>query len=97
MTGTRRTTAGLDARRRKALYHAWHRGVREMDLLLGRFAHQAIGRLTDRELSDLEELMTVPDQELYAWLSGRSPPPDDYDTPLLHKIIQFHANQPMDH
>ena len=93
MTGTRRTTAGLSVRRRKALYQAWHRGTREMDLLLGRFADHAIGDLSDSELSDFETLMTAPDQELYAWLCGRSEPPDDYDMPLLRMITEFHATR----
>ena len=29
---------GLDARRRRLLFRSWHRGIREMDLIMGRFA-----------------------------------------------------------
>ena len=38
MTGTTRSSEGLDARRRKLLFRAWHRGMREVDLIMGRFA-----------------------------------------------------------
>ena len=38
MTGSRRSSADLDPRRRKILFRAWHRGIREMDLLMGQFA-----------------------------------------------------------
>src|SRR5712691_6778729 len=33
MTGTRRSSEGLDLRRRKLLFRSWHRGMREMDLI----------------------------------------------------------------
>ena len=38
MTGTPRTSADLDPRRRRLLVRAWRRGIREMDLILGGFA-----------------------------------------------------------
>ena len=44
MTGSR-SSDGLDARRRKLLFRAWHRGMREMDLIMGRFADAAIERI----------------------------------------------------
>ena len=37
MTGTTRSSEGLDPRRRKLLFRSWHRGMREMDLILGSF------------------------------------------------------------
>src|SRR6185312_2474810 len=38
MTGSTRSSDGLDERRRRLLFRCWHRGTREMDLILGRFA-----------------------------------------------------------
>ena len=38
MTGTQRSSADLDVRRRKILFRSWHRGIREMDLIMGQFA-----------------------------------------------------------
>ncbi|WP_171524420.1 succinate dehydrogenase assembly factor 2, partial [Acinetobacter baumannii] len=37
-TGTTRASADLDPRRRKILFRSWHRGTREMDLIMGRYA-----------------------------------------------------------
>ena len=91
MTGTNRTMRGLDVRRRKALYHAWHRGTREMDLLLGRFADAAIDDLDDKDLDHFELLLEVPDQDLYSWISGRSPVAANYDTGLFRRLIDFHS------
>jgi len=38
MTGSDLSSAGLDARRRRILFRAWRRGMREMDIVMGRFA-----------------------------------------------------------
>src|ERR1700760_4584166 len=65
MTGSTRSSDGLDFRRKRALFRCWHRGTREMDLILGRFADAEIAGLTDRELDALERLIEVPDPDLY--------------------------------
>ena len=91
MTGTARSSAGLDERRRRLLYRAWHRGTREMDLIMGRFADAQIGALTDTEIGELEQLADVPDPELYAWLTGSRPVPDHYDLAVFRRLRDFHA------
>jgi antitoxin CptB len=73
------------------LYRSWHRGTREMDLIMGRFADAAISDLTEAEITELERLADVPDPELYAWLSGRRPVPDDYDLTVYRRLRDFHA------
>ena len=45
MSGTTRSSKGLDQRRRKLLFRSWHRGTREMDLIMGRFADATIEQL----------------------------------------------------
>ena len=81
--------AGLEVRRRKLLFRAWHRGMRELDLILGRFADSAIAQLTDDELEELERLMEVPDCDLLAWVMGQSSVHPDYDTPLWRRLSEF--------
>lgn len=90
MTGTERSSDGLEVRRKKLLFHAWHRGTREMDLLLGRFADATIADLSDHEVAAFEALMEVPDPDLYAWIAGQADVPDNWDDSLLRKIIAFH-------
>jgi hypothetical protein len=53
MSGTTRTSADLDPRRRRTLFRAWHRGIREMDLIMGRFADAEIGALSEEELTQV--------------------------------------------
>ena len=90
MTGTGRSSAGLDARRKRLLFRAWHRGIREMDFLLGRFLDAQIEHLAPSELDRLEILMGLPDPELYAWLTGAEPIPADADAAMLARIREFH-------
>ena len=49
MTGSTRSSGGLDDRRKRLLFRCWHRGTREMDLILGRFADAEIASLKDDE------------------------------------------------
>jgi antitoxin CptB len=89
MTGAAHSSEGLDARRRKLLFRAWHRGMRELDLIMGRFAESAIGQLTADELIDFEELMEVPDRELLAWVTGETDVRANFDTALFRRLRDF--------
>lgn len=90
MTGTARSSEGLDHRRRRLLFRAWHRGTREMDLIMGRFADAALADLSDTELADYERLMDLPDPDLYAWVIGERPIPPAHDTALFRRLCAFH-------
>jgi len=87
---TERSSEGLDERRRKVLFRAWRRGVREMDLIVGRFADAYITTLDATGLDDFERLMEAPNGELYAWVVGSERAPADYDTAVLEKLRAFH-------
>ena len=91
MSGTARSSEGLDARRRKLLFRSWHRGIREMDLILGGFADEAIATLNDAELDQYEHLLELQDADLLSWFTGGQSVPADFDTQLLKKIMAFHA------
>ncbi len=90
MSETMRTSAGLDERRKRLLYHAWHRGMREMDYVLGVFANDTIESLSNDELDAFEDIMRVPDPDMYKWLSGTTETPANWDTPLVRRIRAFH-------
>jgi antitoxin CptB len=88
---TERSSEGLDIRRRKLLFRAWRRGVRETDLIVGRFADAYIDKLDEAALDDFERLIEVPNSDLYAWVVGDIAVPADYDTTVLRNLIAFHA------
>ena len=89
MTGTTRSSDGLDDRRKRLLFRCWHRGTREMDLILGRFADAEIGNLSDNELSELERLIEVPDPDLYAAITGDKVLSSDVAGALFTRIKTF--------
>ncbi len=60
MTGTTVSTADLDPRRRRILFRAWHRGTREMDLLMGTFTDSEIRTMSEDDLGVLELLCEAP-------------------------------------
>ena len=89
MTGSTRSSDGLDDRRKRLLFRCWHRGTREMDLILGRFADAEIADLTDDEVTQLEHLIEVPDPDLYAALTGDAALAPQYITGLFDRIKSF--------
>ena len=94
MTGSTRSSGGLDDRRKRLLFRCWHRGTREMDLILGRFADAEIAGLSEDELAQLELLIEVPDPDLYAAVSGDGLPAPEFACELFDRIKAF---RPADH
>jgi len=80
----------LDVRRRRLLFRAWRRGVREMDLIIGRFADAYIDKFDEPGLDDFERLIEAPNAELYAWVTGGDAVPKNFDTAVLRQLIDFH-------
>jgi antitoxin CptB len=92
MSGLSISTEGLDARRKKLLFRAWHRGMREMDLIMGRFAEVSLPDMPDADLDTFELLIEVPDRDLLAWITGREEVPSNYDTALFRALRSFHSH-----
>ena len=89
MTGSTRSSDGLDARRCRLLFHSWHRGIKEMDLIMGRFSDAHIAEFTEQELDAYERLMEMRDQEILSWIDGTAEVPAAYDTPLFRRLRDF--------
>ena len=77
MTGTTRSSEGLDDRRKRLLFRCWHRGTREMDLIVGRFA--------DAHLAELS------DPDLYAALTGAGAIPPAMAGSVFERMRSFRA------
>lgn len=92
MSGTEISSAGLDPRRRRALFRAWHRGMREMDILLGKFADASLAGMSEAEMDEFEVILDAIDRDLLAWLTGEAPLPQEYDRPVMRKLMDFHRH-----
>ncbi|MCZ2158790.1 succinate dehydrogenase assembly factor 2 [Bartonella sp. 220] len=80
----------LDARRRRLVFRAWHRGIREMDLIFGHYVNAHIAGMSDKMLSELEYILSFDDRDLLTWVTGEILPPFEVDSPLFRDIINYH-------
>ena len=86
MSGSMLSSAALDERRRRILFRAWRRGMREMDLVMGQFADANLPTMTEAELDEFERLMEAPDPTVLSWITGEAPTPPEHDTPLFVRL-----------
>jgi antitoxin CptB len=86
MSGPALTSAALDERRRRILFRAWRRGVREMDLIMGSFADAHLPTMNEDEVAEFERLLDLPDPQALAWIIGGEHPPREFDTPLFARL-----------
>jgi len=80
----------LDARRRRAAYRATHRGTKEMDWLLGRYADAVLPQLEGEELDRFEQLLSLPDPDLQRWLLSPELSEGTGFTDLITGLRRFH-------
>ncbi|MBW8619319.1 MAG: succinate dehydrogenase assembly factor 2 [Hyphomicrobiales bacterium] len=90
MSGTTLSSADLDPRRRRLLFRCWHRGMREMDLLMGQFADAHLLGFSEQELDLFEALSENQDQELLSWIVDSKPVPSEFDHEMFHRLKNFH-------
>ena len=90
MTGSTISSDGLDVRRRRLLFRSWHRGTREADLIMGRFADVHLAAFSDAELDQYEHLLDALEADLLSWMTGVSEVPADHDTAMLRRVRDFH-------
>ncbi|EJF87883.1 hypothetical protein ME1_00847 [Bartonella vinsonii subsp. arupensis OK-94-513] len=81
----------LDVRRRRLIFRAWHRGIREMDLIFGYYVDAHIAEMTDKMISELEYIMSFDDRDLLTWVTGEILPPSEIDSPLFRDIVNYHV------
>lgn len=60
----------LELRRRRAAYRAGHRGTKEMDHVMSRYADAHLETMSDPDLARFETLIALPDADLQRWILG---------------------------
>ncbi len=74
-------------RRKRIVWRACHRGIKEMDIVVGTFVRGRIEKSDAAELQELERILEIPDQDLLAWLTGAQPVPEDQQSELLQEML----------
>lgn len=82
-------TEDRQTRIKRLRYRSWHRGTKELDLLMGPFADSELEALDGEGLDRYEALMEAPEPLLYAMLTGKASPPPEYDTAVLQRLLRF--------
>ena len=75
-------------RRKRLFFRSWHRGTKEADMLLGRFADVLMPTLDQAQLARYEALLENPDPDLYAWVTELRPVPKEFDTDVMALLKQ---------
>ncbi|MDE3029864.1 MAG: succinate dehydrogenase assembly factor 2 [Paracoccaceae bacterium] len=86
------TTETSENRLKRMKMRAWHRGMKEMDLILGPFADAHLAGLDTGTLDTLDALMEENDQEIYTWFTGHTAPPARFAA-LVATIGTFARNR----
>ena len=72
--------------RKRLRFRSWHRGTREMDLILGRFADRHLAAMDRRQLEGYALLLEESDPDIYAWLTGQGDCPARIDPDLRQRL-----------
>ena len=81
----------MDAKRKRLLYHCNHMGMKENDVMFGTFAEAHINELSDAEVEELEALLQNSDLDLFKWVLGKEPVPEQWDSPLMQRLKDFNV------
>ena len=81
----------LAVRRRRAIWRATHRGTRELDILVGRYAGAFVPAMTAADLDHFEDFITVAETELQRWLLSSNAVADDKFAGLVTSMRRFHG------
>ncbi|NRA89067.1 MAG: succinate dehydrogenase assembly factor 2 [Rhizobiales bacterium] len=66
----------IEIYKKKLMFRAWHRGMKELDLLMGTFAQDELTNLKGDELEQFERLIDAEDNDLLNYFNGKEPVTD---------------------
>ncbi len=75
-----------DKRRERLKFRSWHRGTREMDLLLGSFAEAHLHAFSEEQVDQYEAILEQSDPDLYNWITGTEAVPTDATSDVMQKL-----------
>lgn len=79
----------VTVKRKKLIFRSWHRGTREIDLLLGRFADAHLQDFDETQLMQYDRMLKNSDPDLYNWITGAEPIPPAEDCEALQLLTVF--------
>jgi antitoxin CptB len=80
----------LSNQQKKLLFRAWHRGTREADLVLGRFAQVHVPLMDQAQLDLFADLLNEQDPDIYDWLTGQKDVPEPFRSLVIDSMQNFY-------
>ncbi len=84
-------TDDIDVRKRRAIYRAGHRGMKELDILLSKYANARVSKMNEHELSQFEALLDLQEPQLYEWLVTLEEPIGNDVPKMVDEVRAFHG------
>lgn len=72
--------------RKRLIFRSWHRGTKEMDLLLGSFADKYVPGFDEGELQLYDDILQLSDPDLYNWITGQEQAPANVESSVFEKL-----------
>jgi antitoxin CptB len=79
----------LDIMRKRLLWRATHRGIKEMDIIVGGFAQENLAKMDEPNLLHFADILEIPDQDLLSWMTHLETMPELRKSELLMAILTF--------
>ncbi len=78
-----------DTQLKQLKYHSWHRGTRENDLLLGKFADATLSHFDKEMICLYQQFLNETDHDIFSWIMEQQPAPHPYSE-LIEIIRHYH-------
>jgi antitoxin CptB len=83
------TESNIAIKRKRLIFRSWHRGTREIDLLLGSFADAHLPHFDERQLAAYERFLNNSDPDIFNWITGQEPVPPAEDNDVVAALLKF--------
>lgn len=84
------TEDNISIKRKQLVFRSWHRGTREVDLLLGRFADAHVAGFDAEQLAQYDRFLNNSDPDIFNWVSGQEPLPPAEDSAAVRLLMAFY-------
>ena len=81
----------ISIKRKRLIFRSWHRGTREIDLMLGKFADAHMNVFEAEQLAAYDRFLNNSDPDIYNWLTGQEPVPPAEDNATVRVLLAFYA------
>jgi len=79
----------ISIKRKRLIFRSWHRGTREIDLMLGGFADAHIPQFDAEQLEAYDRFLKNSDPDIFNWITGQEPVPPSEDNAVVKLMLAF--------